>query len=322
MKSLVWKKRGILLPVTGHDLPWWSKEYYQAPNSLLLEDRVRVFFCSRTKQDINGQYVSRAGYCDFSIDGNFNFLGFSPNPLIGLGARGAFDEFGTYPLSIFKEGATTWGVYAGWTRLQSVPFDVSLGLVKSNDNGTSFHKVQDEPILTKSVNEPYIISSPKLRKFQNTWFLYYISGEKWKFDGGRYEPVYKIRLATSMDLRSWKRCDKNIITSVLPDEAQASPDVFEFNGSYHMYFCYRHTSKTKELGHGYRIGYAQSYNLVDWVRDDSSAGIDLGPDDWDCKDMSYPNFISIAGKHYLLYLGNEVGKFHLGIAELDSTHDA
>jgi hypothetical protein len=319
MKGYVWNKIGKIIPVESVARPDWSQEYFQAPNTILLEDRLRVFFCSR-EFAANGQYISRVGFCDFSRDGNFTFMGYSPNPLIELGKSGAFDEFGTYPLSVHTDGDLTFGVYGGWTRCFSVPFDVSLGLVVSRDLGESFQKVQEEPILTKCQDEPFIISSPKLRKYDGVWYLYYIAGEKWKIDNSRIEPVYKIRLATSTDLIHWQRHGKNLIESKLFEEAQASPDVFELDGSYHMYFCYRETSNTKEIGGGYRIGYARSENLFDWIREDSSAGIEIGPDTWDSLDISYPHFFTLNKKNYLLYLGNEVGKYFMGFAQLEKLH--
>jgi hypothetical protein len=86
-----------------------------------------------------------------------------------------------------------------------------------------------------------------------------------------------------------------------------------------MYFCYRDTSNAKELGRGYRIGYARSENLVDWVREDFNAGIKTGPDYWDSQDISYPHFFKLNQNSYLMYLGNEVGKYSICIARLEKS---
>jgi len=319
MKGYFWKKIGRIIPVSEYTKPEWSQQYFQAPSTILLKDRLRVFFCSRKEATTDGQYVSRVGFCDFSRDEKFTFMGYSPKPLIQLGKPGSFDEFGTYPLSVQFNGESVIGVYGGWTRLKSVPFDVSLGLVSSRDLGETFQKVQDEPVLTKCLEEPFIISSPKLRRFHGLWYLFYIAGEKWKFDNSLLEPVYKIRVATSTDLINWRRHKKNLIKSNLFEEAQASPDVFEFEGLFHMYFCYRDTSNAKELGRGYRIGYARSENLVDWVREDFNAGIKTGPDYWDSQDISYPHFFKLNQNSYLMYLGNEVGKYSICIARLEKS---
>ena len=112
--------------------------------------------------------------------------------------------------------------------------------------------------------------------------------------------------------------NNDIIESrVEPDEAQASPDVFEANGKYHMFFCYRFSSDYRSREYGYRIGYAYSTNLVDWVRDDSKAGIEISEEGWDAEMISYPHVFELDGKTYLAYLGNQVGRYGFGLALLE-----
>jgi hypothetical protein len=86
-----------------------------------------------------------------------------------------------------------------------------------------------------------------------------------------------------------------------------------------MYFCFRSSvdfRKNKE--NGYRIGYAYSDNLKDWTRDDDKSGIDLSKNkwDWDSDMQCYPHIFRVNEKVYLLYNGNEFGRYGFGIAEL------
>ena len=55
------------------------------------------------------------------------------------------------------------------------------------------------PVLPYSPDEPFVLSGPKIRRFDGHWYLWYIAGRKWKLVDGRPEPVYKIRMATSAD---------------------------------------------------------------------------------------------------------------------------
>ena len=108
-----------------------------------------------------------------------------------------------------------------------------------------------------------------------------------------------------------------IKVKVEADEAQASPDVFFYNGEYHMFFCYRHSKGYRGKTHGYRIGYASSTDLINWKRDDSKAGIDVSEEGWDNEMISYPHVFELDGRIYMLYLGNHVGKYGFGLAELE-----
>ena len=132
------------------------------------------------------------------------------------------------------------------------------------------------------------------------------------------QPVYKIRMATSSDGITWTKYDKDIIGSIVEEnEAQASPDVFFHEGKYHMFFCYRYSANFRGKEKGYRIGYASSDDLKYWIRDDAKAGIDISQEGWDSEMISYPHVFELDNNIYMLYLGNQVGRFGFGLAILE-----
>lgn len=315
-----WKKLGrIFDPTTIHDRPW-LKEFAQAPATLIFDEFVRVYFSCRPKRDSNGQYVSYTGYVDLDRANLLRIVRISEDPILPLGKLGTFDEFGVYPTSVIRSGNDVLAYYGGWTRCESVPYNVAIGLAKSSDGGSTFTKVGDGPVLSYSASEPMTVSGPKIRIFNGRWYLWYVAGNKWKVSNGRPESIFKIRMATSSDGLTWHRKNADIIPSVLEeDECQASPDVFRFGDTYHMYFSYKYSSNFRNTDRGYRIGYASSTNLLDWSRDDSRAGITLSPrGHWDDQSMAYPHVFELDGRLYMLYLGNEVGRFGFGAAVLES----
>ena len=74
---------------------------------------------------------------------------------------GEFDEFGTYPASMIRDGQRILAYYAGWTRCESVPFNVAIGLAESDSEGESFQRVGCGPIISYSLDEPFVMSGPK-----------------------------------------------------------------------------------------------------------------------------------------------------------------
>ena len=135
--------------------------------------------------------------------------------------------------------------------------------------------------------------------------------------GDRVESIYKIRMARSSDGLNWARTGNNILESRLEeDECQASPDVVEIAGRFHMFFCYKYGVDFRNSERGYRIGYAYSDDLEQWVRDDSKVGIDVSDVGWDSESIAYPHVFELDGKVYMLYLGNEVGRDGFGLAQL------
>jgi predicted GH43/DUF377 family glycosyl hydrolase len=240
-------------------------------------------------------------------------------PILELGKRGCFDEFGTYPTSVIRVNDEVWAYYAGWTRCVSVPFNVGIGMAKSTDDGETFQRLGDGPLLPYTPEEPFTLSGPKIRKFNDTYDLFYIAGKEWLKIEDRAEISHRIRVATSSDGIHWHRENRDIIPNAWDEhESQASPDVFFANGKYHMFFCgwvpknFRHTKNRK-------IGYAYSEDLLHWTRDDSQAGIEIADeaDAFDNEMLAYPHVFELDGKTYMFYLGNAVGRQGFGLAELE-----
>lgn len=315
-----WKKLGkVFSPqdVVGRD---WLREFAQAPSSLVLDDIVRMYFSCRPLPDAQGNYVSYSAYVDLDRGDLFKIRSIAEKPILELGGIGDFDEFGTYPVSVIREGNRHLAYYAGWTRCESVPFNVAIGCAVSEDGGKSFTKEGPGPVLGYSPDEPFVLSGPKIRMFNGHYYLFYIAGKKWKMINGRAEPVYKIRMAHSFDGKKWSRSGMNLIQDKIEeDEAQASPDVFYANGKYHMFFCYRYSANYRSKTHGYRIGYASSSDLLHWERRDELAGIDVSGEGWDSEMISYPHVFEVDGKTYMAYLGDQVGRFGFGVALLEGS---
>ena len=325
MNTLNWKKHGrVFVPSQNSSLSW-RKEFAQAPATLILKDRIRVFYSTRSTIEQSGQYTSYSSFLDVSLDDPSQIIYNHDEPILPLGGVGSFDEHGIYPFSAIQREDVVLGYYAGWHRCTSVPFNTAIGVCASRDGGRTFKKLGTGPILSYSPKEPFVISGPKIRRFNNTFYLFYIAGSEWILDNGKPEPIYKIRYATSNDGLTWTKANRSIIADKLDKhEAQASPDVFYQNGQYHMVFCYRHGKDYRNGQRGYRLGYAYSNDLFTWHRNDDRLNFKLTNNDqpnntlesFDDESVSYPHVFHINNKTYMYYLGNGVGKTGFGLAEL------
>lgn len=313
-----WKKLGrVFKPEEINDRDWLN-EFAQAPSVLIFDTFIRVYFSCRPKADENGQYVSYSAFVDLNRKNIFEIVNLSKKPIFELGGLGTFDEFGTYPTSVIRNGNDVLAYYAGWTRCESVPFNVAIGAAVSNDNGVTFKKLGAGPVLSYTPDEPFILSGPKIRRYNNKWYLFYIAGKKWLNNEGKPEPVYQIRMATSDDGINWVKHNKNLIETKLEEnECQASPDVIFYKGKYHMFFSYRYSIGYRGKEKGYRLGYASSDDLINWHRDDSKVGIDVSEEGWDSEMISYSHVFELDGKVYMFYLGNQVGRYGFGAAVLE-----
>lgn len=314
-----WSKLGLVFsPGKIEDRPWWMNAFAQAPASVVHDEFVRIYFSCRPAPEPNGQFRSYSAFVDLDRDDITKIVGVADQPILSLGERGTFDEFGTYPVSVLREGSTMLAYYGGWTRCASVPFDVAIGCARSEDGGRTFRKLGCGPVLGAVPDEPFVLSGPKIRRFNDRLHLFYIAGRAWKIHNGRPEPIYKIRSAISRDGVNWERLGHDLIPSrIEPDEAQASPDVIRIGNKYHMFFCYRRSANYRGSEGGYRIGYASSTDLIHWERNDDLAGITPSDDGWDGQMVSYPHVFEVNGQIYMAYLGNDVGKEGFGLAKLE-----
>lgn len=314
-----WSKRGKIFDPTEHSLPNNCVEFSQSPQTLVLDDRVRVYFSTREKDSV-GKYLSHVAFVDF--DKNMqNIIAVSKKTVIELGGLGCFDEHGIFPLNVVRDGTKVLAYTTGWNRKVSVSVDASIGLAISQDDGLTFQKHGDGPVLAASLNEPFLVGDAFVALFGGVYHMWYIFGTKWKkfLESDPPERVYKIAHATSGDGISWQRNGRQIVANLLnEDECQALPTVFHRDGRYHMYFCFRQAYGFRTLSsNAYRIGYAYSDDLVQWIRDDSQAGIDISEEGWDSQMQCYPHTFEVDGTVYMLYNGNEFGRLGFGLAVLD-----
>jgi hypothetical protein len=318
--TFTWRKLGHLFGPESRLAPPWMHTHAQAPSVLKLQDCLRIFFCTRPPADESGQFVSMIGYIDVDHDDLFRIKAVSQKPVLELGERGAFDEFGTNPVSVVAlNNGEVRAYYAGWTRCESVPFNAAIGVAASHDGGKSFKRLGPGPLLSYSLDEPFVIGSPKVRRFSDNWYLHYAAGHSWLQTQGRPEPVYRIRCAHSQDGIEWSKEGTDIISLELgEDECQAGADIIEFKGRFHMFFSFRQATDFKNKVRGYRIGYAVSDDLKTWTRCDSSAGIGVSPTGWDSDMVSYAHVFQWNGNLYMLYQGNDVGRSGFGLAVLNS----
>jgi predicted GH43/DUF377 family glycosyl hydrolase len=313
-----WKKLGRVFNPLEVKNRIWLKEFAQAPSVIIFDDFIRVYFACRPPRDKNGQYVSYSGFVDLNRSNLFEIVNISENPLLKLGELGTFDEFGTYFTSVIRSGDDILAYYVGYTRCESVPFNIAIGAAISHDNGETFFKLGNGPVLPCSIDEPFFLTVPKIRRFNGHWYLWYSAGKKWIENNGKLEPVYKIRMASSSDGINWHKNGKDLIDTKLEEnECQASPDVLFYKNRYHMFFCYRYSFNYRYKERGYRIGYAISDDMMNWTRDDTKVGIDISDEGWDSEMISFPHVFELDDSIYMLYLGNQFGRFGFGLARLE-----
>lgn len=313
-----WKKLGKIFDPVEHRLPCGGAGFAQSPQALVLHDRVRIYFSTRERDSV-GKFLSHVTFVDFDKSMQ-HILGVAKKPVISLGELGCFDEHGIFPINVLKDGERVLAYTTGWNRRVSISADAAIGLAISHDDGLTFEKYGTGPVMSAILHEPFLVGDAFVAKYGEAYHMWYIYGLRWTRATAETPPdrVYKIAHATSADGVEWQRNSHLIIPDKIgPDECQALPTIIQLDGIFHMYFCYRAAHGFRDQSDkAYRIGYAYSEDMENWVRDDSLAGIEISAEGWDSQMQCYPHVFRCCDKVYMLYNGNEFGRYGFGLAEL------
>jgi hypothetical protein len=311
-----WQNRGRIFDFFSSPFAERFVSHAQSPQAIVFGDYIRVYFTTRLR-DTAKTFVSVPQYVDYPLDFS-RVLDYSSGEIISRGKTGCFDEHGIFPFSPFYHNGAVAAYTSGWSRRVSVDVDGGCGYAISNDNGKTFQRLGDGPVLAASLWEPFLVIDPFVRIFNGTYYMFYIYGQRWSDNTPVPERVYKIAYAMSLDGIEWSKANRSIIPDVIDEnECQALPTVIEWGGRFHMYFCYRDmTGFRTDSSKSYRLGYAYSDDLENWRRDDEAGGLSQPFTERDNNMMCYPNIFAVDNNLYMLYNGNDFGKYGFELARL------
>jgi|SRR5262245_670092 len=306
-----WEKRGLIFRVDNH-YPWMV-HHACVPTAEKISDKVlRIYFGPR---DAENRTV--VAFIEVDADNPSHVLRVHDRPALGLGDVGTFDDSGAMPCCIVNQGGRKYLFYVGWNRCVTVPYRNAIGLAVSDDDGITFQRVFQGPIVDRTRLEPYFCASPFALFEDNKWKLWYASSTGFVSVNGKPEPLYQIKYAESADGLSWNQPNIVCIHNDFAGEANARPCVLKEDGRYRMWYCYRGSLNYRtDVNQSYRIGYAESRDGLQWDRLDRLVGIDRSVEGWDSIMTAYPFVYEHRGRKYMLYNGNGFGETGIGYAVL------
>ena len=302
-----WKKKNLIFQPSGEF--GWMMTHAQVPTVHLMKDRFRVFFSTR-----NSVGKSLTACIDLDKNNPSIIKQLYEKPVLDFGKPGTFDDDGVMPSYVLSQNDQLFLYYSGWNQRVSVPYHNAMGLAVSRDNGLSFSRLYEGPIMDRIATEPYVAVTPSVLKDGNAWKMWYVSGIRWQLVNQRYEPVYVIKYAYSVDGIVWERPNITCIEQQHENEAFSHPNVLKINDTYHMWYCYRDSYNYRDGSGSYRIGYAQSSDGIHWQRKDAEVGINTSEKGWDSKMICYPYVVNLHDKLIMFYNGNSFGKSGFGYA--------
>jgi len=303
----MWKKMGHIyssqLFKTGYSLCPFVDE--------IDEKTWRIHIHSRTP-DI----VTYPTYIDVEAGNPKNILKvYEDKPLLETGKLGTFDYFGVAICSVVKVNDKKYGYTVGWNKKADVPYALNIGLVVSDDNGNTYHRIFDGPIIDRNPYDPIFVSAPCVIKDNDIYRIYYISCTKWNETETKPEPIYVIKTAESKDGIHFKTSPHICINYEYDGEAMGRPWVIKDKDIYKMWFSTRGSiDYRKKEGQHYTITYAESKDGINWIRKPEKFNLTTSIEGWDSEMIEYCSVIKHENKYFMFYNGNGFGKTGFGYA--------
>ena len=306
-----WNKVGKICDHNTFDLPWYKKKS-MVPLPYMINDKTLRIYLTMC----DSYNIGRIGYVDVNPDNPSEILGYSKEPLIDIGDDGCFDDNGVVTASLLKDGDKLYMFYSGYQTCVKVPYLIMTGLAVSTDGGYTFKKITDRvPLLDRVVGEVSTRCVPFTRKEGNLYRMWYTADSEkgWIEKNSKKLPLYDLKYQESTDIINWQReAGKTVITFKDKDEhGIAKFTVWTEDNIYKIIYSIRYLSK------GYRLGYAESKDGINFTRMDEKIGIDVSEKGWDSDMICFAERIQVRDKVYLIYSGNHYGLEGIGFAVLE-----
>lgn len=304
-----WKKQGLVYSPKFQG--GWIDNSALTPTAFLLNDEIIRVYCGF--RDTQG--VSRIGYVDVSAEKPSIIRKVSERPCLDVGRPGMFDDNGVILGDIIRYDGEIRMYYVGFQLVEKAKFLAFSGLAVSTDNGESFSRVKEVPILDRSDEGKYIRAIHSVHVEDGLFRVWYATGNGWQKIGDKEYPQYDINYLESDDgINFIDRGEKVITVNKLKNEYRIGrPRVFKSGNQYIMNFTFG------TLDGQYRAGQARSIDGKEWTRCDDDLGIELSADGWDSLHLSYPSIVTTSNDlTYMFYNGNNMGRDGFGYALLES----
>jgi len=302
-----WQKKGLVYGPDGSSE--WARNSALQPTPLVraTQGYIRVFVGFR---DDDG--VGRIGYVDVAVDEPSKILRVSRAPVLDIGAPGAFDDNGVIPTSVVERQGQVFLFYAGYQLVRNVKFLAFSGLAISDDFGETFTRYSRAPICDRTNDELCFRVIHTMMFDEGRWRAWYGGGDSFEVDDNKEYPRYNIRHALSPDGIHLSADYQICVDTRGAEHRVGRPYVVKDGALYRMFYG----AGTKELG--YRLGYAESKNGINWKRQDEAVGIEISETGWDSQMQAFPSVVRYHDQTFLFYNGNDYGREGFGYATLES----
>lgn len=264
----------------------------------------RIFFSGR-----NAENKSSVGYVDIDIF-SLKVLDEEESFVIRYGGPDTFFSHGISIGNCYEVQKFSYILFMGWQIPEGEHWKGEIGRLKLSEDKKSLTLNPENSFFSTDSEDPVSLSYPWVMHDENMYKMWYGSTISWSSENG--EMIHVIKYATSKDAIHWEKHGVAVPYVLGEYQAFSRPCVIKDSEGYHMWYSYRGAPPMK-----YRIGYSFSKNGISWEVKHEDVGISISDFGWDSEMICYPYVFDYKDRRYMLYNGNEYGKYGFGLAILE-----
>ena len=183
-----WVKKGLIYVPSGKLS--WSRSHAQVPVPDFdpVSNTIKIYFSTR---DEEGR--SHPSFIIVDADDPAKILETAQQPILELWKRGMFDDCGVMPSWIVNANGKKYMYYIGWNVRNTIPYHNAVGLAISEDNGKTWKKFSEGPVMERNYIEPQYSGTSCVLVENGIWKNWYLSCTEWRLIDGKAEPRYHIK---------------------------------------------------------------------------------------------------------------------------------
>lgn len=311
-EKYIWEKKGLIYkPIQEQE--WWV-DHAMAPTPILYDDKtIRVYIGAWDKSGI-----SRITYIDVDSSNPSIVKKISDKFILDIGQDGCFDDNGVFPGHAYKHpDGRVFLYYTGFQKLDKIAFSNFSGLAISYDNGETFERVSQAPVMDRADEGLYTRAGTSAIYENGIFKCCYSVGSGWYNIAGKDRPVYEVNyIESSNGIDFAKKGTTAVKVDLTKEHGLGRPQIVKLLGKTMVFYTRR------TLDFKYFLGCAAKENDK-WTRcDEWLETIKHGqPGEFDDQMIYFPSVIDTGSKIFLFYVGNGYGKEGFGYAELIKSND-
>jgi hypothetical protein len=302
-----WKKLGRIYCPDG-SLPWAKNSFLTPTPILWSENVIRVYGAVRDEKG-RGRII----FIDLQADNPVRVLRVSPAPVLDLGAPGMFDDNGVILGDVIATPSEWRMYYVGFQLVHGVKFLAYSGLAVSRDQGETFERARQTPILDRSPDSTFFRAIHSVDFDGRSWRMWLGAGSAFVDIEGVPYPSYHMAWVDSPDGLTFSSPDVRVHIDLGSDVYRVGrPRFCRYQDQSYLFYTYGTLDK------GYHSGVAVTTDEPNTFKPLSVTGLAPSGSGWDGNSVCYPAPFAWKNKWYVFYNGNEYGKTGFGVAELES----